>query len=202
MIINTHLLFSKLLFKHCLKELNFKLSKGVFMYGNIKPDIFSDDNNNSHSLEDSINAIQKYINKLINNELTIHEFSLNLGILCHYTCDFFCIYHRKEFTETSIFKHLIYEIQLHFKLINLLITKKLKPLKNKSFPQKDILSIILKMQKEYLQEKNSITKDITYALSTVILISESILHFSSIKAPNSKVSTPEIYILPKTDFTV
>lgn len=202
MIINTHLLFSKLIFNHCSKELNFKLSKGVFMYGNIKPDIFSNDTNNSHSLEDSTNAIQEYINKLINNELTMHEFSLNLGMLCHYTCDFFCVYHRKEFTKINIFKHLIYEIQLHLKLINLLITKRLKPLKNKSFPQKDILSIILEMRKKYLQEKNSIIKDITYALSTAILISESVLHFSSIKAPNNKASTPGIYILPKTDFTV
>lgn len=202
MIINTHLLFSKLIFNHCLKELDFKLSKGIFMYGNIKPDIFSEDTNNSHSLEDSTHAIQEYINKLINNELTIHEFSLNLGMLCHYTCDFFCVYHRKEFTKTNIFKHLIYEIQLHFELINLLITKRLEPLKNKSFPQQDILSIILEMQKKYLQEKNSNIKDITYALSTAILISESVLHFSRIKAPNSQISTPEIYILPKTDFTV
>lgn len=202
MIINTHLLFSRLIFNHCLNELDFKLSKGIFMYGNIKPDIFSDETNNSHSLEDSTNAVQECINKLLSNELTIQQFSLNLGILCHYTCDFFCIYHRKEFTKKSIFKHLMYEIQLDFKLISLLINRRLKPLKNKNFPQKDILSIILQMEKKYCEEKNSIIKDITYALSTAILISESVLHFSSIKVQNNKLSTTEIYNLPKTDFIV
>lgn len=202
MIINTHLLFSKLIFNHCLKKLDFKLSKGIFMYGNIKPDIFSENTNNSHTLEDSTSAVQGYINKLLNNELTIQEFSLNLGMLCHYTCDFFCIYHRKEFTKVNIFKHLIYEIQLHFKLISLLITGKLKPLKNKGFPQKDILSIILEMQLKYLKEKNSIIKDITYAISTAILISESALQFSSIKTQSSKLKTTNIYELPKTNCTI
>ena len=202
MIINTHILFSKLIFKYCLKELDFKLSKGIFMYGNIKPDLFSENTNNSHSLDDSTNAVQGYINKLLNNELTIQQFSLNLGMLCHYTCDFFCIYHRKEFTNVNIFKHLIYEIQLHFKLINLLITRRLKPFKNKGFPQKDILSIILEMQIKYLKEKNSIITDITYALTTAILISESALQFSSIKTQSNKVSTDDIYELPKTNCTV
>lgn len=202
MIINTHLLFSKLIFNHCLNELDFKLSKGIFMYGNIKPDIFSEHANNSHSLEDSTNAVQQYINKLLSNELTLQQFSLNLGILCHYTCDFFCIYHRKEFTKKNIFKHIIYEIQLHLKLISLLITRRLKPLKNKRFPQKDILSIILEMQKKYLEEKNSIIKDITYALSTAMLISESVLHFSNITVQNTEVNTDDIYNLSKTDFIV
>jgi len=41
MITNTHLLFSRLIFKHCENKLGFKLSKGIFMYGNIKPDILS-----------------------------------------------------------------------------------------------------------------------------------------------------------------
>ena len=123
-------------------------------------------------------------------------------MLCHYTCDFFCIYHRKEFTKANIFKHLIYEIQLHFKLISLLITRRLKPLKTKGFPQKDILSIILEMQIKYLKEKNSIIKDITYALSTTILISESALQFSSIKALRNKVRTTYIYDLRKSNCIV
>lgn len=55
------------------------------MHGNIKPDIFSDYTDNSHSLEDSIIAIQGYINKLLSGELTVQQFSLNLGILFYYT---------------------------------------------------------------------------------------------------------------------
>lgn len=200
MIINTHLLFSKLIFNYCLKELDFKLSKGIFMYGNIKPDIFSEYANSSHSLEDSTKAVQEYIDKLLNNKLTAKQFSLNLGMLCHYTCDFFCIYHRKEFTKINIFKHLLYEIQLHFKLVNLLITRRLKTLKTKTFPQKDILSIILEAQNKYLQERDSIIKDITYALSTAILISESALHFSSIKTQNNEINAADIYKLPKTNY--
>lgn len=193
MIINTHLLFSKLIFKHCLKESDFKLSKSAFMYGNIKPDIFSEHANNSHSLEDSINAVQGYINKLLKNELTVHELSLTLGMLCHYTCDFFCIYHRKDFTKTNILKHLMYEIKLHFTLIYLLITKKLKPLENNTFHKKDILSIILEIQNKYLQEENSIIKDINYALSTAILISESVLNFSIIKTQSNEIKLTRTY---------
>lgn len=197
MITNTHLLFSRLIFKHCLNELDFKLCKGIFMYGNIKPDIFSEQINDSHSLEDSTAIVQEYINKLTSDKLTIQQFSLVLGMLCHYTCDFFCIYHCKEFKDKSILKHIIYEIKLHFKLIVLLITGGLKLINNIDFPEKDILSMILEMQKKYSKEKESGIKDITYAISAAICISESVLQFRSIKAENREVINNNIYKLPK-----
>ena len=197
MITNTHLLFSRLIFKHCLNEFDFKLCKGIFMYGNIKPDIFSGQTNNSHSLEDSSYIVQKYIDKLTSDKLTIQQFSLTLGMLCHYTCDFFCIYHSEEFKNKNIFKHLIYEIRLHFKFMTLLITGEFKLIKNIDLPQREILSMILEMQKRYLKEEESGIKDLTYAISTAILISESVLHFRSIKAESSKASNTDIYKLPK-----
>jgi len=197
MITNTHLLFSRLIFKHCLNEFDFKLCKGIFMYGNIKPDIFSGQTNNSHSLEDSSDIVQKYIDKLTSDKLTIQQFSLTLGMLCHYTCDFFCIYHSEEFKNKNIFRHLTYEIQLHYKFMILLITGKFKLIKNIDLPQRDILSMILEMQKRYLKEEESGLKDLTYAISTAILISESVLRFRIIKAQSSKASNTDIYKLPK-----
>ena len=187
MITNTHLLFSRLIFKHCENKLGFKLSKGIFMYGNIKPDVFPQDNNNSHTLKDNTNTVSEYINKLTNSELTIKKFSLILGMLCHYSCDFFCTYHGEKFQNKSILMHILYEIQLHFKLIILLLTRRLNLIKNIDSPGKDILSIIFEMQKKYSKEKKSDINDLTYALSTAMLISESAICYRSIVSENNEV---------------
>lgn len=197
MIINTHLLFSKIIFKNCLNKPNIKLDKKSFMYGNVKPDLFSEDPNDAHSLEENAGTVKRYFNKLVNNKLTEQEFSLTLGMLCHYICDFFCIYHRREYKNKSMWTHIIYEIQLHFKLIMLLITGKLKLIQNVKLRKKDSLSMILEMRKKYQQEKESIIKDITFAVSTAILISESVLYLKKIKAKNNRIKKIKIYKMPR-----
>ena len=73
----------------------------------------------------------------------------------------------------------------------------LKLINNIDFTEKDILSIILEMQKKYLKEKESGIKDLTYAISAAICISQSVLKFSSIKAENREVINNDIYKLPK-----
>lgn len=197
MILNTHLLFSRIILKSCLRKTKLKLDKMNFMYGNIKPDIFSEDPNDSHSLEDNEGTVRRYINKLKNRKLTKEEFSLTLGMLCHYTCDFFCIYHRKEFKNESMLSHIIYEIKLHLKLLMLLFTGKLKILRDLNMHKKDSMSMILEMRKKYQAEKESIMKDITFAISTAIMISKAIVPFKRLKLKNNKISMLQKYKLPR-----
>ena len=187
MIINTHILFSKIIYKHCLKELNFKLDKYIFMYGNIKPDISSDTFKDSHILKDSIDIVSKYSTELSNNKLDIKEFSIILGMMCHYIADYFCLYHTEEYRKKSIFKHLAYEIALHINLRILLIQGKLKLIDNRSIPQRNVLSIIFNMQEKYFQQRRSFLRDITYALSTITMVTESIIYFSVNKFENAEI---------------
>ncbi|MFT8316590.1 MAG: zinc dependent phospholipase C family protein [Clostridium sp.] len=184
MIINTHILFSKIVYKHCLKELNFKLNKNIFMYGNIKPDISPDTFKSSHTLKDSIGIVSEHFNELSNNKLDIKQFSMLLGMICHYTADYFCIYHTEEYSKKSIFKHIAYEIALHINLRILLIRGKLKIIDSRSVPQRNVLSIIYNMQEKYFQKKRGFLTDIIYAVSTITMVIESIIYFNVNKFEN------------------
>ncbi|MBC2582165.1 zinc dependent phospholipase C family protein [Clostridium sp. DJ247] len=197
MIINTHLLFSRIIYKHCLKKLDFKLHKSTFLYGSIKPDIFCNHSKESHTLDETINIVSEYSDELINNESNIKQFSMTLGVICHYICDYFCLYHSEEYSNKNIFKHLIYEIILHISLLILIIRGKLKFVNNRNLPQRNILSIIFHMQKRYFQKRKSFLRDITYALSTITWVTESIIYFSINKSKNYAENKAEIYELPK-----
>lgn len=192
MILNTHIIFSKIVYKHCLKELNFKLNRILFMYGNIKPDISPTSCRNPHTLKDSLNVVSECFDKLSHSELDIKQFSIILGIMCHYISDYFCLYHTEEYSNKNIFRHIAYEIILHFNLRILLIRGKLKLINSRSLPQRNILSIIFNMQREYFKQKRSFLRDITYAVSTINMTVESIIYFNS-----HDFSNLESYNLPK-----
>ena len=134
------------------------------MYGNIKPDFFPGSSHSSHTISNNIINVQECVDMLLNHKLDIKEFSLVLGILCHYICDFFCIYHNENYQNKSLFMHIKYEVQLHFTLIWMLYTGKFNPSINGIPPEKDILLIISNIQKKYSEEIESGLRDITYAV--------------------------------------
>ena len=193
MITNTHLLFSRIIYLHCLKESNLKLKRTTFMYANIKPDFIIGKNNCPHTLNGSKNIIMKYSNQLIYDDMNIKKFSMILGLMCHYICDYFCIYHTKEYENKNIFKHIFYEIGLHIALIFIIMSGKLNLYSNVYNPQKNISVIISKMQKRYSKEKKSFNRDITYALSTVIWAAESVIYFGMNKSMTYIENEIEIY---------
>ena len=45
MIVDTHLFLSQILYKYISKQMNFKLNRLAFAYGNIKPDFTNKDIN-------------------------------------------------------------------------------------------------------------------------------------------------------------
>lgn len=176
MITNTHILFSKILYESCLKDLNFKLRKYKFMYGNIKPDIFCNHFKDNHTIKDSINIVEDYSKELIRCKSDIDKFSIKLGVICHYVCDYFCIYHTEGYVNNSIFEHISYEKKLHAKVIEMVEKKKIKT--GNSLAEKDIVKFVYKMQEKYLNEKQSLITDINYALETANAVAEGIIYYS------------------------
>lgn len=181
MITNTHILFSKILYENCLKDLNFKLDKYKFMYGNVKPDIFCNYFKDDHTIKGSIKIVEGYSNKLINSKNNISKFSVELGVICHYVCDYFCIYHTEDYAKNNIFKHISYEKKLHNKVIDMIGKSEIKIENRNNFIKGDIVEFIYKMQKKYFDEKQSLTKDIMYALETANAVTEGIVYYSSLK---------------------
>lgn len=175
MITNTHILYSQIIYKYCLKNLKFKLDKYYFMYGNIKPDIFCNHFKDSHTLNESIDLVFRYSNLLIARKYDIKHFSVILGEICHYVCDYFCLYHTETFSKKNAFSHILYEIKLHIKLRALRKNSKIRPIYNRFPAPRSILSIIYDLQREYFKKRASFNKDIFFSLSASILVCEAII---------------------------
>jgi len=165
MITNTHLLISKIIYNYCSEKLNVKLSKWNFVYGNIKPDFVKDNSKYYHYINESINMVREYSQQLIRNKMSIEKYSITLGMVCHFICDYFCLYHTEKYKNKNIFQHLIYEIVLHLIFIKLLICGKLKTIMNGNIVKKDVALIINDVYQKYDKENKSFTKDIIYAIS-------------------------------------
>lgn len=194
MIVDTHLLLSNILYKYIAKNLNFKLDRVAFAYGNIKPDFIYKEINCPHTLIESLYCVNKYSDKLMKDDISIRKFSINLGVICHFTCDYFCLYHRDGNEKKGIFEHLFYESILHIKLLTLLLTGKLR-INNYEVHENSLEEIIMTVEKKYNSETKGLTRDINYTLSAATQISKLIVYSSQLYFQQNEAKIIEGYIL-------
>ena len=195
MIMNSHLLMSRILYKFCIKELNFKLDKTAFMVGNIKPDFQSEEIKEEHNYNVSINKLLNYSKELSTQNMSNKAYSSALGVMCHFTCDYFCLYHQEDKEKKGMVEHFIYEAILHFVLVTQLLRRKIIVNKNEILARKNIENILLHKQQMYLSKSNSLVKDIEFALSSSALVLEYMLCYSSAEEYNR--DDLKLEILPK-----
>ncbi len=188
----THLFISKVLYQHFAGEV--ELNKRAFAYGNIKPDLPSSQRID-HTLENYLFAVCDLTNQLMHEELPAEEFSVHLGEICHYICDFFCYYHVKEELYDKKLHHFLYELKLHHKLLHINLKQRFKVLPSKMEPSQDIYSIVLEMRKAYSSQPKSMMRDIEYAFSTAVWVCESIIYFLKYSSNLTKESEAELYSL-------
>ncbi|WP_298838166.1 zinc dependent phospholipase C family protein [Clostridium sp.] len=194
MIVNTHILMSQILYKHISKDMNFKLDRVAFGYGNIKPDFNNKDINREHTLDESLYEVNKYSEELMSKDISIKEFSKSLGVICHFACDYFCLYHREGNEKKGVIEHMAYESILHVKLLAILLRGKLK-LNNHEILEVSVENIALSLQEKYKSESNSLTKDITYALAGALQISELIVCSAQFNYQQKGLNIPSKYQL-------
>jgi len=186
MIVDTHLLISQILYKYLSKQINFKLDRLSFAYGNIKPDFINKDIKCSHTLDKSLYNVEKFSEQLMTHDISIKEFSKSLGVICHFACDYFCIYHREGNERKNIFEHLLYEVILHIKLIALLITGKLD-LEKYEIDENSPEDLVMLLQKKYNLQSKSLTRDIMYALYCASQISKLIVCSSQLYVEETNI---------------
>lgn len=93
------------------------IKRESFIWGNIKPDVISKYKLTRHYFVESFDMIIDKINYLssisldeLGNEISLRKFSVELGVVCHFLCDYFTMphYDRWEFKH-SMKKHVKYE---------------------------------------------------------------------------------------------
>ena len=103
MLINTHLMLANSILDKANGKKIYLINRNRFLWGNIKPDCVSKYKLKKHYYEESIDMVIKKINFLSN--MTISDlyydygkskFSEELGVVCHFLCDFFCVPHNQR----------------------------------------------------------------------------------------------------------
>jgi hypothetical protein len=117
---SAHFLIANSILENIDNNKSFFISEKNFIYGNIKPDISSKYLFMKHYHAESFHMIVKKIKHLCSLNLdslskyfSLSKFNQELGVICHFLCDFFCVPHsqRWEFKH-SMKKHMLYERQL------------------------------------------------------------------------------------------
>ena len=158
MILNTHLTISNALIENLDSSKSFFISEKNFIYGNIKPDMTSKYVLHKHYLKESFDMIIEKIKSLcklsldfIEKYFSISKFSQELGVICHFLCDFFCVPHsqRWEFSH-SFKKHVIYEKDLQ----SIAKDTNFKTLEKTSIHHIGVEEFFNKLYKEYVKKED------------------------------------------------
>jgi hypothetical protein len=195
MLVDTHLLMSNILCKYLSNTINFKIDSVAFAYGNIKPDFTDKEIKCAHTLNESLYSVVKYSDRLMEDNISIKEFSMSLGVTCHFICDYFCLYHREDYYKKGIVGHLFYEAMLHLKLIALLLRGKLSINKYESH-ENNVEELILKLDKKYNLESKGVMRDIKFSLIAATQISKLIIYSSKLYLQQNKTKITKENILP------
>lgn len=117
MMMKTHIKISKSLLGYLESEKNIYLDEKHFIYGNIKPDIFSKYKLRKHYMYESYDMVRTKIEYLASLDMkklekyyTRASFSQEIGVACHFLADFFCVAHSERWEFKNNMKiHLSYE---------------------------------------------------------------------------------------------
>ena len=154
-MINTHKAMGENIIKYANTKSVYLINDKRFIWGNVKPDCIPKYKFKKHYFDESIDMIVEkiiYLSSLtledVYYNMTIGKFSEELGVICHFLCDFFCAphYYRWEFKSTSAVKHhMMYENKLAK------LAKNFKPtgIINTNIEPSNIKAFILQLQKQY-----------------------------------------------------
>lgn len=180
-----HLFIGTYLYHYLNQNYGISLRKTSFLYGCVCPDFRPGVVLNPHYAENHLFRLEQIVTKLslkrrTRTDLRSKQFSLQLGILCHYYCDFFCYAHNKHFSGTST-QHVSYERKLHkyFKEhVSQLHTVKLVPDDRSLTSISGIHHHIADMHRQYMQSAPHMKLDMVYSMKASAQILFSILSTS------------------------
>jgi len=155
MLMNTHKMLAKDFIYNMDSNKKDLINENHFIWGNIKPDCVSKYKFKKHYLDESLDMVIDKIQFLASLNLedvykkySENRFSQELGVICHFLCDFFCIPHNKrwEFKSANAMKeHVIYEKDLSKVAKEFKIRKDIE----KNINSEEIRSYIIYLQEEY-----------------------------------------------------
>jgi hypothetical protein len=167
MNIIAHLFLGSAVRHYTYKQIGIKLSWSGFLLGNILPDISSSYSHYPHFLKDSAEYIVESAKDICYNtddNLSLFEFSKQVGVINHYMTDYFCYAHCEDYQE-DIYHHHLYEFLMLFALSKGLRSFK-KSEQGRQITPYELFGFIGTRAAEYHQGGFCKSKDVDYALGT------------------------------------
>lgn len=173
LFVQTHNIMAHHISEHIKQDVNLNLDKYSFTWGNIKPDLFKSYIKDKHYMTESIDSVSNKILELshlnpsnILSEKNFGKFSLHMGIICHYICDFFCLPHFKrwKYFEGETIEHFLYEKRLNTKAKEMSIHQKIILPDSHEITPVGIKNLINETQSEY-KHIEDYKRDILYAIN-------------------------------------
>jgi len=191
LFVQTHTIMAHHISEHIRQDFNLSLDKYSFTWGNIKPDLFKSYIKDKHYMAESIDSVSNKILELsylnpsnIFIERNFDKFSLHMGIICHYICDFFCLPHFKrwKYFEGETIEHFLYEKRLNTKAKEISTPKKILLPDSPDITPVGIKNLINETQSEY-KHIEDYKRDILYAINICSEVIKRILNAIFNKRP-------------------
>jgi hypothetical protein len=166
LLIDTHIILANNILRQANGKKIYLINKRRFIWGNIKPDCASKYKFKKHYYDESITMILDKIKELaslsvgdIYYSFGKKKFSEELGVVCHFLCDFFCVPHNQRWEfKHSMKKHVVYEKNLA-KFAKLY---KFKSYIDSNLSLEDLEEFIVAHQRQY-EKGESFRNDLEYS---------------------------------------
>lgn len=168
MLIQTHHYLATLVYQYMEEKYDITLKHNVLHYGSIVPDLIGKYARVPHYYDLSDSFYKEELEQMLEDKKYRDntKFSYKLGVLLHFTADFFCLAHNDKVYRESIWQHLNYEMSLHQEFLS---TDKKELFKYKTESQ---LMSLSKRHDEYLQVEKGLATDVEYIWSASINIAD------------------------------
>ncbi len=184
-----------------LKARGVELSRVAFVYGNIAPDYVPALYVRPHFSWTCNHMITKFVKLLSETPVTEDgvigpEYSMRLGLMCHFICDYFCFAHNSDFSG-SLPQHITYERDLDeylrrncTQLLDLEGKEPVAPLPGTHL----VLLHIANCKRDYLHEGYTMQNDIRFAFDVCLMtILSAVALARQVPASVERVDSIELY---------
>ena len=182
MISASHIIIGNIVCDYLKQHYNISLDRQSFVRGNVIPDYSMLGILEPHFPKMSLDFVNKQVATLadsyLESDIIGSNFSLNLGIVCHYLTDFFCHAHSIGYKQFLI-NHVRYEKALHKYLEEnkKRILSKLSYYNITSRSSEEINKKLFDLLLEYsIKEGHSFENDITYIIKVCVYAATSIIN--------------------------
>ncbi|MEA4926572.1 MAG: zinc dependent phospholipase C family protein [Syntrophomonadaceae bacterium] len=177
MFFQTHWLIGETVAQLTEKQLPARIHHFAFCLGSVLPDLIHPYNRIPHRIKDSSPLFNRLLDQAVNTTFKSRwDFSIHLGMICHYLCDFFCLAHN-ETKLNNLIAHTIYEARMVGKADRKMVRNlAMAALKGNETGICDVNKFLLEKHQSYRNAAEGFENDIAFAVPVVLTVVFSLLH--------------------------